>query len=64
MTYYIVTVWRGSEMVRELWSEIEKRGNSIIAAELYIQQLKRLFPNFGYTVRPVTDQESKEWMNS
>jgi hypothetical protein len=63
MTYYLVTVWRGSEMVRELWSEIEKHGNSIIAAELYIQQLKRLFPNFGYTVRPVTDKESKEWMN-
>lgn len=56
MTHYLVTVWRGSEMVRECWSEIQKHGESMIAAQLYIQQLRRLFPDFKYEVRPVTEE--------
>ena len=60
MTHYLVTVWRGSEMVRELWNEIEKHGQCETSAKVYALQLERDFDDFEYTVRPVTDQELRE----
>lgn len=60
MTHYLVTVWRGSEMVRELWSEINKYGQLRSSAEVYALQLAREYREFEYTVRPVTDHELQE----
>jgi len=60
MTHYLVTVWRGSEMVRELWSEVQEYGQCETSAKVYALQLERDYGEFEYTVRQVTDQELRE----
>jgi hypothetical protein len=64
MTHYLVTVWRGPEMVRELWSEVQECGRLKSSAEVYALRLAREYSEFEYTVRPVTDQELQEVMTA
>lgn len=59
MTQYLVTAWK-DQNVRELWAAVEKHGQSITDANFYKYELSKLFKDFSYTVRPVTDEKVKE----
>jgi len=56
-TYYLVTAWQNGQIVREMWANIKVRGKTLTGAEIYAQELRRLFSDFAYTVRPVTSAD-------
>lgn len=54
--YLVVTRWRGVE--RELWEHVK---DSMTSAEIYIQEMEILFPDFQYEVKLVTAEECAEY---
>lgn len=59
MTKYLVECTDDLGVVRGLWDRIEEHGQSMTAAELLVIDLNKIFSNYKYDVRPVTDEEAE-----
>jgi hypothetical protein len=46
--------------VKELWGSVRDRGKSMTDATAYSEELKRLFTDYEYTVRPVSEEQIKK----
>jgi hypothetical protein len=57
MTHFLITAWLDGKKIRELWPDVTENKTM---SETKRHELEKNWPDFDYTIRPVSEEEIKE----
>lgn len=46
-----------AHVAKECWAGIRDYGKGMLSAQLYVESLRKYFPDFFYSIKPVTENE-------